>query len=120
MDSAISGHACMAKNIAELKLWDRVHVDLIGPCSKSTIQQNPGGTVIRNNYSLTCITIIDPDTGWFNIFKIPMFDLKEVALGNDEHIDKSSARVSQVFNNTWVCIYLLPHKVMFDKSSEFK
>ena len=70
------------KNIAELKPWYLVHVDLIGPYSKSIIQQEPGGTVIRNNASLTWIKIIDPDTGWFNIFKIPMFGLKEVALGN--------------------------------------
>ena len=27
------------KNIAELKPWDLVHVDLIGPYSKSIIQQ---------------------------------------------------------------------------------
>ena len=46
--------------------------------------------------------IIDPATGWFEIVKIPRFDLEEVALGNDEYIDKSSAMVSQMFNNTWI------------------
>ena len=45
--------------------------------------------------------MIDPATGWFEIFKIPTFDLEEVALDNDEYIDTSSARVSQMFNNTW-------------------
>ena len=36
------------KNIAELKPWDSVHVDLIGPYSKSIRQQQPGGTIIGN------------------------------------------------------------------------
>ena len=76
------------KNIAELKPWDMVHLYLIGPYSNYIRQQKPGGTVIRNNYSITCMTMIDPDTGWFKIFEIPKFELKEVTLGNDEYIDK--------------------------------
>ena len=96
------------KNFAELKPWDTVHVDLIGPYSKSIRKYQPGGTVIRNNYSLTCMTMIYPATRWFDIFEIPMFDLEEVAIGNDEYIDKLSARVSQLFNNTWLCRYPRP------------
>ena len=46
------------------------------------------------------MTTIDLATGWFEIAEIPMFDLEEVTIGNDEYIDKSSARVSQFFNNT--------------------
>ena len=65
-----------------------MHVDLIGPYSKSIRQQHPGGTVIRKNSSLTCIMMIDPATGWFDIVKIPTVDLKEVTRGNDEYIDK--------------------------------
>ena len=38
--------------------------------------------------------MIDLATGWFGIVEIPTFDLKEVTIGNDEYIDKSSARVS--------------------------
>ena len=38
--------------------------------------------------SLTCMAMIDPATGWFEIGKIPTFNLEEVALGNDEYIDK--------------------------------
>ena len=82
------------KNLAEQKTWDTVHVDLISPYSKSIRQQQPGGTVIQNNDSLTCMTMIEPTTGWFEIAEIPTFDLKEVTIGNDEYIDKSSARVS--------------------------
>ena len=75
-------------NIAELKLWDLVHVDLIGPYIKSIRQQKPGSSIIHKNISLTYMTMIDPTTGWFEIVKIPMFDLKEVTGGNDEYIDK--------------------------------
>ena len=108
------------KNIAELKPWDTVYVDMIGPYSQSIIQQHPGGTIIRNNASLTCMTMIDPATGWFKIVKIPMFELEEVTIGNDEYIDKPSSRVRQFFNNTCLCIYSCPLKFVFDNGSEFK
>ena len=38
--------------------------------------------------------IIDPGTGWFEIYEGPTFDLNEVTGSNDEYIGKSSARVS--------------------------
>ena len=57
--------------------------------------------------------MIDPSTGWFEIANIPTFDLEEVTIGNNEYIDKSSARVIQFFNNTWLCRYPCPHKVVF-------
>ena len=76
------------KNIAELKKWDTVHVDLMGPYIKSIRQKYPGGTVIQNNASLTCLTMIDPATGWFEIVDIPTLDPKEVTIVNDEYIDK--------------------------------
>ena len=55
------------KNIVELKPWDLVHVDLIGPYRKSIIQQQPGVTVILKNSSLACMTMIDLATDWFEI-----------------------------------------------------
>ena len=64
--------------------------------------------------------MIEPATGWFEIVDIPTFELKEVTIGNDEYIDKSSVRVSQSFNNTWICIYPHPCKVVFDNGFEFK
>ena len=66
------------------------------------------------------MTIIGPTTGWFDIVEIPTFELGKVALINYEYIDKSSARVSQMFNNTWLCRYPRPRKVVFDNGSEFK
>ena len=59
------------KIIPELKLWGLVHVYLIGPYSKSIKQQQPGGAIITINVSLTCMTIINPASGWFEIVKIP-------------------------------------------------
>ena len=64
--------------------------------------------------------IIDPATGWLEMFGIPTFDPDEVTAGNDEYIDKSSAKVSHLFNNTWLCRYPRPRKFVFDNVSEFK
>ena len=110
---------CHPRIFAEQKLWDMVHDELIGTYSKSITQQNPGVTRINNNVSLTCMAIISPAMGWFEIFKVPMFDLDEVVGSNDEYIDNSSVRVSHLFNNTWMCRYPRQHKVMFDRRSDF-
>ena len=61
-----------------------MNVDLIGPYSKSIRQQQLGVTLIFKKASLTCMTMIDPTTCWFKISEIPNFDLKEIALSNDE------------------------------------
>ena len=49
-----------------------------------------------------------------------MFDLNEVTIGNDEYINKSSARFSRLFNKTWLCRYPRPHKVVLDNGYDFK
>ena len=41
------------KNVTELKLWDTVHVYLIGLYIKSIIQQHTNGAIVKNNVSLT-------------------------------------------------------------------
>ena len=64
--------------------------------------------------------MIDPATGCFDIVEIPTFDLEEVALGNDEYIDKPYTRVRQMFNNIWLCRYPHPQNIVFDNGSEFK
>ena len=108
------------KNIEELKTWNTVNVDLMVPYIKSIRQQKPGGTVIQNNACPTCMTMIEPALEWFDIVEIPAFYLEEVALGNYEYIDKSSSRVTQMFNNAWICRYPRPRKVVFDTISQFK
>ena len=107
-------------NTEELKPWDTVHIYLIGPYIKSIIKHHPDGTAIQNNYSLTCTTMIELATCWFEIVEIPTFDLEEVKIGNDECIYKSSAGVSLLFNNTWICIYPRPQMFVFDNGSKFK
>ena len=107
-------------NISELKPWYTVHVDLIGPYRNSTEQQQPGGATINIYFSLTCMTIIDPATGWFEIVKLPMFDIDEVTGGNNGYIEDFSASVIHLFNNTSICRYLLPRKVVLDNGSQFK
>ena len=87
------------KNIVELKPCYTVHVDLLGPYSKSIRQHHPGGTVIRKNTSLTCMPMIELAPGWFDIVEITTFDLEEVSPGNDKYIDILSARVSHLFNS---------------------
>ena len=106
--------------IAELTLWHSVHLDLIRPYSKSMRQHHQSGTIITSNGSLTFMTMIHPATGWFKITKIPTYDFDEVTSGNDEYIDKSSVRFSQLFNSTWLNIYPCPRKVIFDNITEFK
>ena len=107
------------KVIAALKPWNLVHIDLIGPYPKSIRQQHTGGTIIKKDVRLTYMTMIDPATGWFDIFKVPCFDLNEVARGNSEYIEKFPARVSQLLNQTWLCRYPLPLEVVFDNGSGF-
>jgi hypothetical protein len=69
---------------------------------------------------LTCMTFIDPATGWFEITQVPYYDLDQVKVQNQEYIDKTSARISQLFNNTWLSRYPRPKRVVFDNGSEFK
>ena len=64
--------------------------------------------------------MIDPTMGWFKIFKILIYNLYGVTVSNNYYIDKSSDRVSQFFNNTWLSRYLHPHEVVFDNGYEFK
>ena len=82
-----------------IKPWNIVHLDLIGTYSKSIIKQYSGGTTIKNNVSLSCMTMIDPDTGWFEMVKVTKFDLDEITGDNEDDIDKSDARLSQLFNS---------------------
>ena len=61
-----------------------MYVDLINPYRKYIIQQHLGGTFIKNNGSITCMTMTDPATGWFEIVEVPKFNLDEVTRVNYE------------------------------------
>ena len=64
--------------------------------------------------------MINPDTGWFGIIKVTTFDFDKIMGGNYEYINKSSTRLIQLSNKTWLIIYLCTHKVTFRTVSEFK
>ena len=51
-------------------------------------QHYPGGYTIKNDACIACMTMINPDIGWFEIFKVMTFDLDKATEGNCEYIDK--------------------------------
>ena len=108
------------KQVEQLEPWDTVHVDLIGPYSLSAKQQQPDGTILDKEFSLTCMTFVDPATGWFEIVEVPTYNLINSKKESQEVIDKTSARISQLFNQVWLARYPRPKKVIFDNGSEFK
>ena len=73
----------------ECEPWSTVHIDLIGPYSVTAQQEQPGQTTKTVELQLQAMTMIDPTTGWFEIAQVPSNDM-------------GSARISQLFNNTWV------------------
>ena len=77
-----------SKKISKLKPWDLVHAELIRTYIKYIRQHNPGGTIVKINYSLPYMTMIKTTTSWFEIVKIPTYDLDEVTGGNDQYRDK--------------------------------
>ena len=77
--------------------WETVCIDLVGPY---TVTDKLG-----KDRTLLAMTFVDPATGWFEITEIP---------------EKSSARISHIFNSTWLARYPRPKKVIFDNGNEFK
>ena len=63
---------------------------------------------------------IDPTTGILETIEVPTFELDEVTGGNDEYIYKSSIRVTQLFNKTWLSRYPCPCKFVIGNGYEFK
>ena len=81
---------------AETTPWKRVNVDLIGPYSIKTKTKK---------YSLSCMTMIDPVTSWFEIGRINT---------------PSSEECQRVFDSMWLARYPRPQEIGFDNGSEFK
>ena len=109
------------KIVGDLVPWHTVHTDLICPYSLTAKQNQPNGTIEEKEFSLTCMTMIDPVTGWFEIVEVPNYVIDDLEKKTTtESVDKSSARISQLFNQTWLSRYPRPKKVIFDNGSEFK
>ena len=66
------------------------------------------------------MTIVNPSTGWSEIFEGPMYDLDEVMGGIDEYTNKSSARVRMLLNKTWLIREPNLREFVFDNIYEFK
>ena len=81
---------------AEAIPWDRLCIDLIGPY---TIRRKG-----RKNLICRCVTMIDPATGWFEIY---------------EYDDKRSITVANIVEQEWFSRYPWPTQVTFDRGSEF-
>ena len=108
------------KNVGTLTPWDTVHVDLIGPYSITAKQDQPDGSIQTKTLQLTCMTMLDPVSGWFEITEVPKFIVDDIKNTDREIIDKSSARISRLFDQTWLSRYPRPKQVIFDNGSEFK
>ena len=109
------------KRVGELVPWNTIHVDLIGPYSITAQQFQTNGTTTKQELQFTCMTMIDPVTGWFEIVEVPNYIVKDIINKKSfEAIDKSSARISRLFDQTWLARYPRPKKVIFDNGSEFK
>ena len=100
--------------IEEITPWNTVNVDLIGPYTKTVQQNQPGNLIKEFDLHLTCITFIYPCTGWFEIAQVPFFYIEEIKIDNKEYIGKTSARTSQLFNNTWLSRYPRTNRGVFD------
>ena len=95
------------KNVGVLVPWDTVHTDLIGPYTVTTNQYQVDGSVKEVTLQLTCMTMLDPVTGWFEIVEFPQYITQEIQTSKDgkskkliDHsfIDKSATRISRLFD----------------------
>ena len=98
---------------AEAILWETMCLDSIDPYKIHRNGQDP--------VSCRSAIIIEPATGWFEIIEVPNYIIEELnTKSTQDKIDKTSARISQLFNQTWIQRYPRPNKVIFDNGSEFK
>ena len=87
------GH--LPPKVAEKGPWERLCIDLIGPYTIGSKSQES---------ILHCLTMIDPVTGWFEIAEIH---------------DKSSHKVMDVLERTWLTRYPKPMEIIMDRGTEF-
>ena len=86
----------LMKKIGPVKPWHRVDVDMIGPLTVRT----PSG-----EFTLRALTMIDPNTGWFEI--------KDTA-------SATAQECMEAMDDTWLSRYPRPEYLGYDGGSEFK
>jgi hypothetical protein len=72
------------------------------------------------------LTMIDPASSWFKIAELPVIKQtrrqtvngKEL-LKADEIFDKTSERIAELVNETWLCRYPRCRHLMYNNGSEF-
>ena len=109
-----------AKTIDDLVPWRTVHTDLIGPYSITAKHTQPGGEIKEVELQLTAMTMVDPSMGWFEIVEVLYYNIEDIVNDKDNYIDKSSARISQLFNQAWLSRYPWPKEGIFDNGSDLK
>ena len=108
------------KRVETLVPWETVHIDLIGPYTVTAQQIQPGGELKEVELKLTAMTMVDPATGWFDMVEVPYYSIDEVKKNKNKFIDKTSARISQLFEQTWLSRYPRPKRIIFDNRSVSK
>jgi hypothetical protein len=107
------GHVPAKKSIEDLVPWRTVHIDLIGPYTVTAKQLQPGGETKEVDPRLTAMTMVE-------IVQVPYYSIEDVKNDEQDYIDKSSARISRLFEQTWLSRYPRPREVICDNGSEFK
>jgi hypothetical protein len=79
----------------ELIPWHTLCIDLIGPYTFGP-EKDP--------FTLHCMTMIDPATGWFEIVEIP---------------NKRADYIANILEYTWLTRYPWPTEIRMDRGSEF-
>ena len=98
------------------KPWEALCVDLLGPF---TLKGKDDTQV-----DFMCLTMIDPASSWFELVELPV--VKQLTTGKRgqkleaEIFDTTSARISNLVNQSWFCRYPRCRYVIYDNGSEFK
>ena len=82
----------LPKNVSQLVPWQTIHTYLIGPYSITAKQFQPDGSIPEIELQLTCMTMLDPVTGWFKIVEVPNYIITDLQTeSKSESVDKTSA-----------------------------
>ena len=94
------------KEAESLEPWHTLCVDQIGTYTVTAEVRQTDGFIEKCDLSLLCMTFIDPATGWFEIAEVLI-------------IDQLSARISKLFDETWLARYpvLVKSSLIMDLNS---
>ena len=64
-----------------------------------------------------CVTMIDPATSWFEMREIPVMTVTNPKTNKEKRVfEKTSSRISQIINSSWLSRYPRPKNVVYDKA----